>query len=249
MGRAPARAPELVTPDVTAAIVSTLFFIVARCYPRRTNSVLRGQIVKRCAVAAILVSILGFGAPGSLASAEPDHDHEVCEATSRDERRAAGFARATTEALRPYEDVRIAVARGYRPFLVATALLPVVHYSNRSLYEDGHVADPERVETLMYANTYNGPKLIGAMYLMEPADAEPPDVGGCIAQWHRHVMCEYADGRQTPSLNRRTCPRGTTQTYSAAMLHVWTVPMSGGPYQRHPDAQWQCWPRPAPLCQ
>ena len=188
--------------------------------------------------------------PSLHARGNPDEHHhpEECHPTRAEVRRASLFARRTTEETTRYADVRAALSDGYRPFLLATVLLPVVHYPKNTYFEDGQVADPTRPETLMYANTYSGPKLIGVMYLMEPEEAEPPDLGGCIVQWHRHVICEYADGRKAPSPNERWCPPGSQPAETAAMLHVWTVPMQNGPYQRHADPEWQCWPRPTVMC-
>lgn len=200
-------------------------------------------------VFAAAVFVVSVTSPISVAAANPDHEHhEECRPSDSEVRSASEFAETTAEHTQRYTDVRAALADGYRPFLVVTIVLPVVHYTKQEYHQDGHVANPDRPETLVYANTYAGPKLLGVMYLMEPEDAEPPDLGGCIVQWHRHVICEHPNGRKTPSPNESWCPPGTARGETASMLHVWTQPMENGPYQRHPDPRWQCWPRPALVC-
>ena len=97
--------------------------------------------------------------------------------------------------------------------------------------------DPSHPSSLVYANTVNGPVLLGAMYL-GPGPCQPgPDVGGSLTDWHAHDdLCLSAShqvvGKTTGS---GTCAVGTHNTNTLFMLHVWTTPSLASTHQFEAD--------------
>jgi hypothetical protein len=95
------------------------------------------------------------------------------------------------------------------------------------------VVGPLHSQALVYAITLNGPLLLGAMYMLPKANQLPPDIGGSITEWHTHSnLCFMLpslriDGLESPF---GTCPTGSINATTAAMLHVWTVANLGGPF-------------------
>ena len=88
----------------------------------------------------------------------------------------------------------------------------------------------------MYANTVNGPKLMGAMYL-GPAPCTPgPDIGGSLTQWHAHDDLCLAGGQVVGKTSASgTCAAGVHNTNTYFMLHVWTEPSLAATHQFQPD--------------
>jgi len=107
-----------------------------------------------------------------------------------------------------------------------------VHYVNPKYAHSGGVG-PLHPQALVYANTPQGPLLLGAMYMSARAGVAPPDVGGSLAEWHTHsnlcfsVLGFAIDGLESPF---GTCPVGSINAPTPAMLHVWTVPNPAGPF-------------------
>ena len=147
---------------------------------------------------------------------------------------AANQLVAHTEAtLTKYTSLSAATAAGYTPATNPDGYM--VHYANWQIAKnDGF--DPSNPAFLMYANTVNGPKLMGAMYL-GPAPCTPgPDVGGSLTQWHAHDNLCLSGGRvvgRTSSAG--TCASGVHNTNTYFMLHVWTEPSLAATHQFQPD--------------
>jgi hypothetical protein len=141
----------------------------------------------------------------------------------------------TTSALSRYASLSAATAAGYVPATNPDGY--VVHYANWQTVRSGDVLDPSRPSALVYANTFSGPVLLGAMY-MGPGPCQPgPDVGGSLTQWHAHDnLCLSAThqvvGRTTAS---GLCATGTHNTDTYFMLHVWTAPSLASGHQFEPD--------------
>jgi hypothetical protein len=141
----------------------------------------------------------------------------------------------TTSALSRYASLSAATAAGYVPATNPDGY--VVHYANWQTVRSGDVLDPSHPSALVYANTFSGPVLLGAMY-MGPGPCEPgPDVGGSLTQWHAHDdLCLSAThqvvGRTTAS---GTCASGVHNTDTYFMLHVWTAPSLASGHQFEPD--------------
>ncbi len=140
---------------------------------------------------------------------------------------------ATTATLSKYTSLSAATAAGYTPATNPDGYL--VHYANWQIAKsDGF--DPSHPAFLMYANTVNGPKLMGAMYL-GPAPCTPgPDVGGPLTQWHAHDNLCLSGGQVVGRTSATgSCATGVHNTDTYFMLHVWTEPSLASTHQFQPD--------------
>jgi hypothetical protein len=147
---------------------------------------------------------------------------------------AQALVAAVTSDIAPYTNVQTAEADGYAPMSAARG--PMTHYLNRSVVEQSDVLDPAHPSALMFANTVDGPVLIGAMFL-GPAPCQPgPDIGGSLTQWHAHDNLCVSGGQLTGKTNADgTCTVGTHRDTSYFMLHVWTAPQLAAQYQFQAD--------------
>ena len=146
---------------------------------------------------------------------------------------ADSFAQQVSQGIAHYADVNTARAAGYRP-LGPQIPNQLAHWINIGFMMDGDPLDPARPGALMFLNTSSGPQLVGAMFMM-PGNDCPVDFGGPITDWHVHTnLCYnrasggFLVGVETPA--RPNCPSGTFNHVSQWMLHVWTVPVPGGPF-------------------
>ena len=149
------------------------------------------------------------GPSSSAGQKEEHHAHCTEPPTPQQQEAADELATNTKVGLLEYVDPSAAEAEGYQP--ISPSWQPISHYLNPTHQQDDEILDPNRPEALVYANSSEGPILLGAMYLMpEPADPGP-QIGGCLTQWHAHSRLL---GWETPE-----------------MMHVWTVEdFPGGPY-------------------
>jgi hypothetical protein len=185
----------------------------------------------------------------TFAFAGPPHHHgghKKCDPTREEKREAAEFVKRTLAETKKYETPMDAMENDFH--LWVDGWKNVHHYINYDNYYDWRILDPKEPEALVYAYSDSGPQLIGIMYSMEDPDRKPPDMGGCITRWHTHPQCRSPFGySHIWEEEFGDCPPGWEDDGgSEPMLHVWTVPMEGGPYAMHPDEKWGCWPRPAP---
>ena len=147
---------------------------------------------------------------------------------------AMGVVQSTSSAVAKYKDLSAAVADGYSP--ITDTRYPVVHYLNYSYMRSGDVMDPNHVQSLVYAFTPYGPVLVAAMYLMPSVGDPGPMPGGCLTQWHAHTnLCTggshgLISGFQTHGV----CPAGENPLMTPEMMHVWQVPVPGGPLTMDP---------------
>jgi hypothetical protein len=157
--------------------------------------------------------------------------------TPEEQAAAAKLAADTAAGIAKYADVDVALADGYRPFGVPNATM--VHYTNHRYENDGVILDPTRPETLVYAGTPHGPVLLGAMYSLPGLDRTSPAVGGPRTVWHVHAnICvgplpPFLIGVLSPF---GSCPFGSFNVVSGAMIHVWTVDWPGGLFGHMTDA-------------
>jgi hypothetical protein len=100
----------------------------------------------------------------------------------------------------------------------------VAHYVASSRMADGRVADPSAPEGLMF----DGDHLLAAFFLLD-APGEQPPMSAHVPGWHAHSSCVGGGGVGLPRPDR-SCPAGTDQVASAAMLHVWVAPPDEGPF-------------------
>jgi hypothetical protein len=148
---------------------------------------------------------------------------------------AAKLVAQTKASLVQYASLSAATAAGYVPATNPNGY--VVHYANWKTVEGRDVLDPSHPSALVYANTVNGPLLLGAMYL-GPGPCQPgPDIGGSLTDWHAHDnLCLSAShqvvGKSTAS---GTCAVGTHNTSTLFMLHVWTTPSLASTHQFEAD--------------
>ena len=161
---------------------------------------------------------------GTRSVREPDPSQEAA---------ANQLVAETTATLAKYASLSAATAAGYTPATNPDGYL--VHYANWGIAKtDGF--DPSSPAFLMYANTVDGPKLLGAMYL-GPAPCTPgPDVGGPLTQWHAHDDLCLSDGQVVGKTSASgVCAAGVHNTNTYFMLHVWTEPSLASTHQFQPD--------------
>lgn len=164
---------------------------------------------------------------GMMMEAVPDR-----APTAQEQQDAAQFAQQTAAGIAQYADPQAALAAGYKPLGGSRQFM--THWVNVGFMRDGDPLDPTRPASLMFENTASGPQLIGAMYIM-PYGQCGPDFGGPITDWHEHTNLCYSsptggwlESEMTPQ--QPQCPAGSYNHDSQWMLHVWTVPVAGGPY-------------------
>lgn len=152
--------------------------------------------------------------------------------TSQQQQAAVSLVDDSWQGARKYESLAAAKAAGYRP-LTPTGKA-VVHYVNPAYYRatvlGGQVLDTAAPQSLVYANTPNGAVLAAAMYIGGP-HSPTPQPGGCLTQWHVHTnLCVSAQEGVVGTVgDGGTCPAGSRNRATPPMMHVWFVPIPGGP--------------------
>jgi hypothetical protein len=159
----------------------------------------------------------------------------TCDAvpTAAQRRAAVRLVDASWRSARRYRSLAAAKAAGYTP--ITPSGLPVVHYLNYKYYfatlRGGPVINVARPQSLVYANTPHGAVLAAAMYIA-PRGRATPQPGGCLTQWHIHTnLCQTAFGQVVGVITAAspTCPAGSSNHVSSPMMHVWYIPIPGGP--------------------
>jgi hypothetical protein len=153
--------------------------------------------------------------------------------TTGQQRAAISLVNASWRDARKYQSLAVAEAAGYQP--ITPSGLRVVHYLNFRSYfatlRGGPVLNLGEPQSLVYANTAKGAVLVAAMYIA-PFGRPTPQPGGCLTQWHVHTnLCQTAFGNVVGVLNatHSGCPAGSTNRVTSPMMHVWFVPVPGGP--------------------
>ena len=153
--------------------------------------------------------------------------------TAAQQQAAVRLVDASWQQAKKYEHLSAATAAGYRAVTPAGA--PVVHYVNPRFYRQtvlgGPVLNTAQPQSLVYANTPSGPVLAAAMYITAPSGATPQP-GGCLTQWHVHTnLCLRAGLGVVGALNaaHSSCPAGSANRPTPPMMHIWFVPIPGGP--------------------
>ncbi len=169
-------------------------------------------------------------APGmKMASSAP------CDTTpTRSQQQAAvRLVNASWKHARKYQSLAVARAAGYRP--ITPVGLPVAHYLNVGAFlatiTGGSVLDLAEPQSLVYANTPRGAVLVAAMYITSPG-GPTPQPGGCLTQWHIHTNLCLRPGLGVVALvspAHPTCPPGSRNRVTPPMMHIWYVPIPGGP--------------------
>jgi hypothetical protein len=152
-----------------------------------------------------------------------------CSVTPEQQAAADRLVADTRRGIAPYQDVRAALAAGYRagaPDGSGTA-----HYG--SSHASANPLDARHPAALVYAFTKHGPVLLGAMYQMPKQGVPGPDIGGALTPWHYHTnVCFSLPGFMISGLSTPfgECPPGSVRITSADQLHVWTAPNPNGPF-------------------
>lgn len=193
----------------------------------------------RSLVAVVLAMLLGSSALAGPHHA--DHPSRACKPTPEQRRAAAAFVDAVKAGLARFDSVSTAIAAGYHTDGVPTKA--VMHYDSTDARNDDRILDPTTPESLVYANTYTGPKLLGALFTMAGRGGPGPRFGGCLTVWHKHLYCRTPAGTGRPRVDGK-CPPGTVEQTTGEMIHTWIVPMEGGPYAHRPDESYRCWLKP-----
>jgi hypothetical protein len=160
------------------------------------------------------------------------HQEVACAGPVTDAERgaAAALVDETRATLERYTDLDAAVAAGF--VTITPAGQKVVHYGNPAWIRDGRVLDPAAPEVLVYAFPPGfRPVLLGAMYLNEGAGT-PPMPGGCLTRWHEHTNLCFAPGHGMVGIVAPdgSCPAGSFNRTTEAMMHVWRYDTSAGPF-------------------
>ena len=156
----------------------------------------------------------------------------ACAATpSKQQQEAAvNLVNTSWQGASRYRSLAAAKAAGYRP--VTPAGRAVVHYINPSYYlatiMGGPALNTAEPQSLVYANTPKGAVLAAAMYITTPHGATPQP-GGCLTQWHLHTNLCLKRGLGVVGVAHPTCPAGSTNRPTPPMMHIWFVPIPGGP--------------------
>jgi hypothetical protein len=174
-------------------------------------------------------STMQMAAGMAMASSAPC----VATPTAAQEQAAVTLVDTSWRDAKKYQGLAAAKAAGYVP--ITPVGQPVVHYINRASYRatllGGPVLDLTEPQSLVYANTPKGAVLVAAMYITSPG-GPTPQPGGCLTQWHVHtnlclskslgVVGEVSSGSST-------CLAGSRNRVTQPMMHVWFVPIPGGP--------------------
>ena len=143
-------------------------------------------------------------------------------------------------AMEPYRDPQVAREAGYQ---VGEIHGTDYHAQNPDLIDDGRILDPRYPESIIYAESVDGPVLVGVMFEMDGLSDPGPRIGGPITVWHSHENICFSlapvalAGLRSPY---GVCPLGSVNIPATGeMLHVWVMP--GVPYEDqwgHVDDEW-----------
>ena len=162
------------------------------------------------------------------------------EATAQEHEAADALYAELLVAVEPYRDPDVARAAGYQ---VGEIRGTDYHAQNPDLVGDGRIFDPEYPESLVYAQSINGPVLVGVMFEMDGFSDPGPRIGGPITVWHGHEnICISLTPPAVAGLLSPygVCPIGSVNLPETGdMLHAWVTP--GVPYEDrwgHVDEEW-----------
>jgi hypothetical protein len=158
----------------------------------------------------------------------------TAQPTFAQQQAAVDLVNQTVAAAQKYTSLDAAKAAGYVP--VTRGGARIVHYVNPSIYRNETSAlNPTAIPSLVYVNTAHGAVLLAAMYLT-PRGTTPPQPGGCLTQWHIHTDLCFSSGKVVGTDATSSCAAGSVNQVTQPMMHVWMVPVSGGPLAPDPPA-------------
>jgi hypothetical protein len=153
--------------------------------------------------------------------------------TDAQQQAAVSLVDNTVAASQQYQSLDAAKAAGYVP--ITPTGRRIVHYAKPATLTNTPLLDPNAMQSLVYANTSHGAVLVAAMYMMgmNEVGAKPPMPGGCLTEWHVHTnLCFSTTSGKVVGIQRSragTCRPGSVNHVSQPMIHVWLVPVPGGP--------------------
>jgi len=157
----------------------------------------------------------------------------VTAPTAAQQHAAVTLVDASWQDAKKYQSLAAAKAAGYVP--ITPVGRPVVHYMDKASYRaavlGGQVLDLTQPQSLVYANTPKGAVLVAAMYITSPG-GPTPQPGGCLTQWHVHTnLCLTRSLGVVGALGpgNSSCPAGSSNRVTPPMMHIWFVPIPGGP--------------------
>lgn len=151
--------------------------------------------------------------------------HEKRAPTKAERSAARTFYRRAVKTLAKYRDPAVAGADGFEVGALAGTDF---HAGNPTHTSDGRIFDPTRPESLVYAETSQGPALLGAVYEMPSIGRRGPAIGGPLTEWHAHE--NVCVSLTPPAFSGLVSPFGGCAVGSIAvpitseMIHVWLAP-------------------------
>lgn len=208
----------------------------------------RAFLIGALALIALSSDVAGWAAsvqwtaPNGTVAAAAGHSHAAVPAagvTGAQLQAALQLVDATRAAVARYADERAAIQAGYAP--MEAEGLPIMHYVNKAYFTEADILNPSHVQSVIYYKSPRGPVLIGAMYIMPKLGMPGPEVGGSLTVWHHHdnlcfdrttgVIVAFAhDSSANTTEKSGTCPRGSSNSSTPEMLHVWLIDNPDGPF-------------------
>jgi hypothetical protein len=152
--------------------------------------------------------------------------------TTSQEAATVKLVNTSWKGIQKFRSLAVAKAAGYVP--ITPVGQPVVHYVNpwylHSSLVGGKVFATKAPQFLVYANTPKGAVLAASMYMTLPRNGTVPQPGGCLTQWHVHTnLCTNSQIQVVAVTHAGTCPAGSSNHLTPPMIHVWYIPVPGGP--------------------
>jgi hypothetical protein len=164
--------------------------------------------------------------PGALRGlAHRLHQYPTLSLATPAQRRAAEQLLAESRAaVRPWRRPRAGDAAGFDNDgrrSRSSGPIRYFHAEHRPYSSDRVYLDPDRPESLIYADAPGRPLvLVGVMFAL-PRGVKGPSPGGPITRWHWHRVCARGKQRGLAPRADGTCPPGTKLRNGSEMMHLW----------------------------
>lgn len=164
--------------------------------------------------------------PGALRGlAHLLHQYPTLSLATPTQRRAAEQLLADSRAaVRPWRNPRAGDAAGFDNSgrkSRTSGPIRYFHAEHRPYSGDRVYLDPNRPESLIYADVPGRPLvLVGVMFAL-PRGVHGPSPGGPITRWHWHRVCARGTQRGLAPRADGTCPPGTKIRNGSEMMHLW----------------------------
>lgn len=150
---------------------------------------------------------------------------DVSLATPAQRAAARGLLARARRAALVWRDPRRAKAAGFDTRTVKRAKgdrsVHYLHAEHRRYSGDGVYLDPQRPESLIYANAPGRPLVLVGVMFSVPRGVLGRTPGGPITRWHRHNVCAKGRKRGLDPLPDGSCPRGAHLIQGSEMMHLW----------------------------